>query len=663
MPLDRNTEAIAHFVGDFHLDIEALRLRDSYDAFRAVQDNPEAPGEPVHINISIRAPYDLKGFDPEMPVGPPPGQVFHAVATSSVAGPAAAVAAPGYTVAVANVHNLPPAQMQAPGGVSYHWLVPPPNSIATVTQQFLRLSDNDLLVFGQDHAFVDIAAYDAWLGELAGRAAELSPGLATLLPTGNVPALDDAVSLAAAVDALEAPAVEGAAITLMRGEDATGTIVNGSSAEEMPDFVENMPASLRPVEAEETEDLPPMTPLGDDPNPFAVEPGHHVTTGGNLSANEAIIVSNWVDAGVIAVAGDVVNLDIISQVAVLSEGFSPGGAAVSAVVNAARIATESADPAPVEGDPDPAAPAGPPVLPIAWETTIVQGDVILFNWVRQDAFSTDHDRIEVMISATSTSIVMGENTLSNLTTMVELGFHYDLIMVGSNMYSINMIEQTLVLLDQDLVSGPGAVWGSMPATVVGGGNYLQNSATIDHTGLDQMAPLTDTFRTGLDSMAEGGLTVSSAVAADTLFEGSETLSVLYITGDFIEVNVIQQTNHVGDADQVYLALEEFMAQAQGEVTVTTGENALLNSATIVDEGVDSVIMAGGEVYSDALIYQAGLIDMDAAPEGVSCQGLANEAVAFLASDMIDTPVEMEEAGCGDLDTGSGHFDVMQTLLS
>ncbi|MCB2123758.1 MAG: hypothetical protein KDD81_15015, partial [Rhodobacteraceae bacterium] len=76
MPLDRNTEAIAHFVGDFHLDIEALRLRDSYDAFRAVQDNPEAPGEPVHINISIRAPYDLKGFDPEMPVGPPPGQVF-----------------------------------------------------------------------------------------------------------------------------------------------------------------------------------------------------------------------------------------------------------------------------------------------------------------------------------------------------------------------------------------------------------------------------------------------------------------------------------------------------------------------------------------------------------------------------------------------------------
>ena len=48
---------------------------------------------------------------------------------------------------------------------------------------------------------------------------------------------------------------------------------------------------------------------------------------------------------------------------------------------------------------------------------------------------------------------------------------------------------------------------------------------------------------------------------------------------------------------------------------------------------------------------------------MSCQGLANEAVAFLASDMIDTPVEMEEAGCGDLDTGSGHFDVMQTLLS
>lgn len=657
MPLDRTTEAIAHFVGELHLDVEAARLRTQYDAFRAHQEDPDQPIEPTHITISIRAPHDLKGFDPKIKLALPSGPQPQGAVASAPAGTAPAVAPPLH-----GEGHLPPvatlAALQAPGGVSYQWIVPPPNSIATVTHQTLTLTDNDQLTFGHDYPFVDVAQFDAWLQDLAATAADLSPGFAALLPVGQVPTLDVALSVLDAVSAFEPPADEAAAITLLRGDAASGIVVNGSLAEEMPDFLESMPDSLKPEE-EETDSLPAMTPLGNDPNPFEVAPGHNISTGGNVAANEAFIVTNWVDAGVIAVAGDVVSVNSISQVAVLSEGGAPAGPDLSKIVNAARIDATSSEP---ELEPA-AAPAGAPVFPVAWQTTWIEGDVIQANWVQQHIFATDSDIIEVMISATSTAIEMGGNLLSNLTSLVELGFHYDLIMVGGSMYSMNIIEQTMVLLDRDLVAAPEAVEQAMPSSPTGGGNYLQNSAVIEKTGLDAVTEMTDAFRSDLEALKDGAQTISSGLASDALFEGHEILSVLYISGDLVEVNVVQQINHVGDSDQVYLAFQQYAAQVGDAVTITMGENALLNSASIVDEGIDSVIMAGGEAYSDALIYQAELIDIDAVPDGVALVGLASEAVAFLASDMIDALTDAEEEFGADVGIESGHLDVMQSVLS
>jgi hypothetical protein len=193
-----------------------------------------------------------------------------------------------------------------------------------------------------------------------------------------------------------------------------------------------------------------------------------------------------------------------------------------------------------------------------------------------------------------------------------------------------------------------------------------NSGTITATGVDTFTAMTDLFRAEIAALAAGAGTISDALAADPLFEGLETLSVLYITGDLIKTTVIEQTNYVGDADQVHLALEEFIAENGGDVTLTAGSNALLNAATIEDSGIDSIVLAGGEVYSDALIYQAELIDTDAAPEGVALAALTNEAVAaFLASDMIDPdPLAADDGGGAyPLPADSGSLDVMQSALA
>ena len=218
-----------------------------------------------------------------------------------------------------------------------------------------------------------------------------------------------------------------------------------------------------------------------------------------------------------------------------------------------------------------------------------------------------------------------------------------------------------MLLDDDWVSG--AVWAA--DAISGGDNYLQNSATISTTGIDTITAMTEAFRAAGEALAAGGNSISAALAADPLFAGKATLSVLYISGDLIEVNAIEQLNYVGDADQVYLALQDFVAGAGDDVTVTTGSNALLNDATITDIGIDSTVLAGGQVYSDALIHQAELIDTEAAPDGVVLSGLTNEAIAaFLASDMIDPPANPDDyGGVPPIMADGGSLDVMQSVLT
>ena len=661
MPFDRATEAIAHFIGVFQLDVEAARMRDSYDAFRAEQDDIPPPENLPDIIITVRAPYDLKGFDPG--VDYQSNHVLNSFMTLQAIPAEELRNAPTPSSRFAETEADEPQMIRTQSAEAPpYWDIPLPNSIVTVTIQHLSLSDNDVVVSGHDIVFLDPAIFASQLTELVELAQDLSLGMSGILEPGYTPSVEEVLDVYAKAKELDGTADEGASVTVMSGGDASGIVVNGVHVDDMPDFKDNLPAALR--EDEEEEDAAVQGPdIGDDgpteeddANPYQIDTGHHVVAGGNISANEAFIGMNWVDAGVIAVMGDVIRLDLISQTNVISDRDSGGPVgAPSSTVNAAQIEMISSDPDGVA-----TANSGDPVFPAYWQVETVEGDVVSLNWTQQHIFATDHDRAEVEFSGSNTFIGLGENFLGNLTSIVELGFHYDLIFVGGSMITMNMIEQINVLLDSDLISGAIEAVDALGM----GENYLQNSATISTTGIDTVTEMADAFAADAAALANGAATISEFVATDALFAGQQALSVLYITGDLIKLNAIEQHNYVGDSDQVFLALQDFVAGIGDDVTVTTGSNALLNDAHIRDTGIDSVVMAAGEVYSDALIHQAELIDTDALPSGVTA-ALTNEAIAaFLSSDMIDAaPAVDDGAGAALLTADSGSLDVMASVLA
>jgi hypothetical protein len=173
---------------------------------------------------------------------------------------------------------------------------------------------------------------------------------------------------------------------------------------------------------------------------------------------------------------------------------------------------------------------------------------------------------------------------------------------------------------------------------------------------DSYASLADAVMTG----ATGAIPLS---LTDPAFEGIGTLNVLYITGDYMTLNVIDQTNILGDADQVAALMPDDTMASGAEVSVISGSNALVNLATIDTVGMDSDIHVGGDIYSDALLYQANFIDEGAA-DPYAAQGpaaLTSEAVLFLADGML-TADDAPPAYIADAGLNGGQLDGVNAVL-
>jgi hypothetical protein len=377
-----------------------------------------------------------------------------------------------------------------------------------------------------------------------------------------------------------------------------------------------------------------------------------------MSLNEAFVTTRWVDAPVISVAGDVISVDSISQVSVLQDvgqGGRIAGTSASQVINAAQIAMS-----PSAALVPPASPGEDIGLPTDWVIVRIDTDLVSVNWIDQHIFATDTDRVEVSFSGSNTFLGTGENLLSNATSISEYGMQYDLIIVGGNMITVNAITQTLVLLDSDTVKGGG---NSPVEGVSSNDNLLFNQALIQKTGIDTVGAISQAFQAVTQDLAAGATTLSADIAQSALFAGKGMVTALFVKGDFIKMNLIAQTNIVGDADQVTLALDALQASISGQVNMTLGSNALLNAASIQDHGVDSLVMAGGDVYSDALIYQAELIDTGASDIGGSAAALASEAVAFLADGMLSPVSADDDEGLSPVFDSGSSLDVLHSVLS
>jgi hypothetical protein len=664
--MDRTTEAIAHFIGLFSIAVDEARQRELYEEFTLRKHvQPDAPPLP-DADHAVFNSYFLQDFDPYLyyrPVGHPvePWKVGTYVdyrpLQVEIPHGFAASAYPGF-------HRA----LSGPAEPVSQVVIEPPGSVANYIIQTITLSDNDYfgvggngLKFSPDH--VGAAHVEA----LVAAAQDLSPLPLVMdeLPGGAAALRAFTAETAEALDRFNAQPLDGEHLFIEKSQLIDGTYVNGLKVALAPEFDDHFSMQERMERAPHTD-----VPIG--PNATVTDHGIKVDVsvtaeaGDNVLVNDALLNNLWTGATVTAILGDHIELNAIVQI----NAWQDSDTLTSAISNwnKAPSANEAFNIATFERQ-DPLADHahGPDndiskTFPDFWAVTEVKGDLMIVNWLQQFTFMMDND-IGILSSSGATSYVYaGNNTGSNSTSIYEGGLAYDLIVAGGSEFDVNVVHQTNVLSDNDLI---GAVAGF---ETTGKGSYstsdhlLWNQAQIHNVGgADRFSRFPEDYKKAAHSMADGDNHLNHGVLSDPAFAGNEFLRVLYVSGDLLNVDYVKQTNILGDDDQVALAMNATEHDPSANWSVTTGKNALINNAAILDLDSLGKTYVGGGQYSHDVLVQADIISTDPAYGGQNPDVLVNEAVAFLDEDMFAND-RTDHHVPGHLDPGNAHGDALHSLV-
>ncbi|WP_172299845.1 hypothetical protein [Pseudoruegeria sp. HB172150] len=675
MGADRTTDAIAHFIGLFDLKVEELRLRESYDKFKLLRENEELEAIDT-ITVEIPTDYTLRqGKDDPLPNVPPyPIPEMHFDPEGEVkidlpvlsASPYQAERPEGNSDAVASAR---PIEGDLP---AFEWQLPdlpptPPGSIVAVVVQSAWLSDIDILGTG---AFRSAAESATDLAQLSAIVEMLHAPIG--LWSGVIPDADMIASLVDAISSFSVGATFGFDIITLRGDDVPATLLNGQEATELPFWSDILPLFHSPEEDGEDDTVLPdwALPDGYEPNPDMPE-GHSLITGGNLLINEASISISLVDAPLIAVGGSWTDIDVVSQIAaVTNRDFGSGAQQTPTTVFQSVLIEEESSPAFWQAgrDMDGAAP-------VNVQLSIIKGDLFISNYLEQVIEIMDNDMFGMSISGANTAYILGDNTVFNATTLATGGLAYDLILVGGDFVTINAIQQSLVLLDDDWIEadmppmpadgagpdyqlastheehGPGmSETGGPPGRFDTGidegiderpdaapDNLLMNEARLSATGIDTRAELSESLAEMVTDTASDLEALKQQLLNDPALAGLEMARVLKVEGNLIQSTIVKQTILASDRDDIRVD-----GNVPPGLELVAGSNALLNAASISTNGIDSTVMTQEDIYPDLLIHQAKLIDepdLTVTPD----QELVSEAVAFLM-EQTEEAVSQKMAG-------------------
>jgi hypothetical protein len=341
--------------------------------------------------------------------------------------------------------------------------------------------------------------------------------------------------------------------------------------------------------------------------------GVTAVAGNNVSFNGGVIVDLGESGRTMIVKGDYFHTDAIFQTnsTIDHDRITAQGADPSAIQHGADTADNIADFIQHPGvyDAMPATYAGP-----QWHVDVVHGDYYDVHTFVQTNFLLDNDIITQNGGDNHQVLVTGGNEQGNLAQLFDGSIHYDLIVVAGAYHGINVIFQNNILLDNDDIALLNAGL-DRSQSVAAGDNQLLNAATIENFGNDKFQPMTDGLNGLLAQLANGNTSLDPATG--NLLPGTGgTFDVLYITGDYYDVNAIWQTNVVSDVDVLAQLLGTPSPEAaklhpddHGSQTVVTGQNALTNEAVIADVGPTNAYV-GGQVYGDTILVQANLVPTD-----------------------------------------------------
>ena len=649
MPLDDKTEIIAHFIGAFETISEAARMRIDYDKFRAEAKKVDEPNDLLNVKIHVKSPYGASGFDEKLnaPDFSAPSIAGSAipfpganVATSFISQPITPETVPNFSLAgaVSSVAG-------GGGGFQFQFTIEPPSSVATVNLQFNWLHDDDVFQnvdLGVN--FYNTEVYHNVLVDLAFTAESLQIISFQDPPASEEAIAQNAISMIEVLASAEAPLIEGATVQLFHGLEAYGIVEDGVQVSEMALYSDALPAAhTKTIES---------TPNGSGEDDAEI---HELNTGTSTMVNQAEITSVWLDAPVIAVMGDYISFNAISQVNVYND-FDTTTLATQSTFGATTHTSNIASIASVANAmPESGYTGGPEHVVV----TRIDGNVINFNYVQQYNFAYDNDTVSVTFTAAETYLELSDNSLVNMTSLYELGYQYDLIVIGGNMIDLRAIQQTNVLLDADSFYAQSGYSG----TFDGSDNLLWNQAAIFQSGVDTLNEMPEHYALTADNLDSGSDSLEGGVLEEAALDGTEVLRVLYISGDYLDVQLVEQTNVLGDADQIALAIETVQSANGANIEVTAGSNALMNFASIADHGVDSTVYVAGEEYTDAMLYQAEFISTEDPLVVHDTSGLASEAVLFLADEMIDANPIDNDASMTPVISGEPAADVMQSMLA
>jgi len=442
------------------------------------------------------------------------------------------------------------------------------------------------------------------------------------------------------------PVLEGATETSFASTLQPGTTIDGVS----------YAPGTEPAMPEGPQDLVPEVPTDNSQNMAVVD------TGGNIAANSAGLV-DMQPIGTLMVLGDSYHSNAIVQTNVLVDESAVVGTKDSATVqtggNEANNVAEFINT--LAQNPYEMGFFGG----LHWNVDRVSGDLYDVKMVTQLNDMRDNDLVQQVASDHYKYVETGSNLQGNDFSYLLQDKQYDLVIVTGDYYGANWIFQTNVLLNSDYVQVNEGEGGSGDQTVSTGANWLTNSATIvDFTG--QAHELTPDMQALVNALQGGSTTLPLDYGELVAGNGGSSLNVLFIDGDYYDINVLQQTNIMEDSDKVLQTLEN------GESGyVSTGGNELQNNALLVNLGPLGEEYVGGNQYSESVLIQTNIVaqstDQVPSQNGVVTNDptkLASEAGVFIEHAPTPAPAPAEQSTAPPpTDTAAHSSDPLASVMS
>lgn len=369
--------------------------------------------------------------------------------------------------------------------------------------------------------------------------------------------------------------------------------------------------------------------------------GQWAFDGGNTSINAASIVDLATSAHTMIVLGNYYSTDAIFQTNsyINNDHITLAGGLSTSVTTGGNIATNIADFVQHDGvyASLPSYYAGP-----HWNVTVVNGDFYNVNTLVQTNYLSNNNITIQQSSDTQYEVRAGGNQQENLAQITNGGFNYDLIIVNGGYNSMNVIFQNNILLNNDIIkmASDGA---NSTQTVDTGGNHLTNSATIENYGGNNFEPYGASLQSIVNAVQSGASQLDPSLGSLISGDGG-TFRVLYVTGNYYDINALWQTNVISNANVALQLLDpassgplSFYNTGAENQSVSTGNDVLANDAAIINVGPTKASVAG-QVYGDTILIQANLVSLSSDHvTQVTPQTLVPELIAFIGETEATTP--------------------------